>query len=185
MSMKVEKTPIPEVLIFTPKVFDDERGFFLESYNQNIFEDAGVSLEFVQDNHSRSCQGVIRGLHFQKKNPQGKLVRCIQGEILDVVVDIRIGSPTFGHNVCVKLNQENKKQIWMPPGLAHGFSVISKTAEFLYKATDFYNPQDEAGIRWNDPELAIDWQVKNPQLSKKDQSLPLFQNAMRRLSQFT
>jgi dTDP-4-dehydrorhamnose 3,5-epimerase len=183
--MKVENTTIPDVLILTPKVFSDARGFFLESYNQNIFKDAGVTIEFVQDNHSKSSQGVIRGLHFQKKKPQGKLVRCIQGEILDVVVDIRIGSPTFGHTLNVKLNQENKKQVWVPTGLAHGFSVLSETAEILYKVTDFYNPQDEAGIRWNDPELAIDWQVKCPQLSKKDRDLPLFQKAMRSLSQST
>ena len=185
MSMRVEKTTISDVLILTPKIFGDDRGFFLESYNQNIFKDAGISLKFVQDNHSKSSQGVIRGLHFQEKNPQGKLVRCIQGEILDVVVDIRIGSPTFGHTMTVKLNQENKKQVWAPPGLAHGFSVLSETAESLYKVTDFYNPQDEAGIRWNDPELMIDWQVNNPQLSKKDQDLPLFQKAMRSLSQST
>jgi len=185
MSVKVEKTTIPEVLILTPKVFGDDRGFFLESYNKNIFEDAGISQEFVQDNHSRSSQGVIRGLHFQKQNPQGKLVRCIQGEILDVVVDIRSESPTFGQVLTIKLNQENKKLVWVPPGLAHGFSVLSETAEFLYKVTDFYNPEDEAGILWNDPELTIDWQVKNPQLSKRDQGLPLFQTAMRRLSQFT
>ena len=185
MSMKVEKTTIPDVLILTPKVFGDERGFFLESYNKNIFKDAGIPLEFVQDNHSKSYQGVIRGLHFQKKYPQGKLIRCIQGEILDIVVDIRIGSPTFGHTLNVKLNQENKKQVWVPTGLAHGFSVLSETAEILYKVTDFYNPQDEAGIRWNDPELAIDWQVKNPQLSKRDQDLPLFQNIIRSFSQYT
>jgi dTDP-4-dehydrorhamnose 3,5-epimerase len=185
MSMKVEKTTIPDVLILTPKVFDDERGFFLESYNQNIFKDAGISLEFVQDNHSKSSQGVIRGLHFQKKKPQGKLVRCIQGEILDIVVDIRLNSLTFGSVLTVKLNQENKKQVWVPTGLAHGFSVLSETAEFLYKVTDFYDPEDEAGIRWNDPDLAIDWQVKNPQLAKKDQDLPLFQKVIRSFSQST
>ena len=185
MSMKVEKTTIPDVLILTPKVFDDERGFFLESYNQNIFKNVGISLDFVQDNHSKSSQGVIRGLHFQKKNPQGKLVRCIQGEILDVMIDIRTDSPTFGQYLAVKLNQENKKQVWVPPGLAHGFSVLSDTAEILYKVTDFYNPQDEDGIRWNDPELAIDWQVKNPQLSKRDQDLPLFQKVIGSFSQYT
>jgi dTDP-4-dehydrorhamnose 3,5-epimerase len=185
MSVKVEKTTIPGVLILTPKVFDDGRGFFLESYNQNIFKNVGISLDFVQDNHSKSSQGVIRGLHFQKKNPQGKLVRCIQGEILDVMIDIRTDSPTFAQHLAVKLNQENKKQVWIPPGLAHGFSVLAETAEILYKATDFYNPQDEAGILWNDPELAIDWQVKNPRLSKKDLDLPLFKKAMRSRSQST
>lgn len=185
MSMKIEKTTIPDVLILTPKIFGDERGFFLESYNQNTLESAGIKMEFVQDNHSRSSKGVIRGLHFQKKKPQGKLVRCIQGEILDVVVDIRFDSPTFGSVLTVKLNQENKKQVLLPPGFAHGFSVLSDTAELLYKVTDFYNPQDEAGIRWDDPELAIDWQVINPQLSKKDQDLPLFQKGMRFLSQST
>jgi dTDP-4-dehydrorhamnose 3,5-epimerase len=180
--MNVDKTTIPDVLILTPKVFEDERGFFMESYNQNIFKDAGIPLEFVQDNHSKSSQGVIRGLHFQEKNPQGKLVRCIQGEILDVVVDIRSNYPTFGHVFTVKINHENKKQVWVPPGLAHGFSVLSETAEFLYKVTDFYNPQDEAGIRWNDPELAIDWKVITSHISKKDQDLPLFQKAMRYIS---
>jgi dTDP-4-dehydrorhamnose 3,5-epimerase len=183
--MKAEKTTIPGVLILTPKIFSDERGFFQESYNQNVFKDAGISLKFVQDNHSKSSQGVIRGLHFQEKNPQGKLVRCVQGEILDVVVDIRSDSPTFGLVLTVKLNQENKKQIWIPPGLAHGFSVLSETAEFLYKVTDFYDAEDEAGIRWNDPELGIDWQVKNPQLSKRDQNLPLFHKAKKSLSQST
>ena len=183
--MKAEKTTIPGVLILTPKIFSDERGFFQESYNQNGFKDAGISLKFVQDNHSKSSQGVIRGLHFQEKNPQGKLVRCVQGEILDVVVDIRSDSPTFGLVLTVKLNQENKKQIWIPPGLAHGFSVLSETAEFLYKVTDFYDAEDEAGIRWNDPELGIDWQVKNPQLSKRDQNLPLFHKAKKSLSQST
>ena len=176
MSMKVEKTTIPDVLILTPKVFDDERGFFLESYNQNIFKNVGISLDFVQDNHSKSSQGVIRGLHFQKKNPQGKLVRCIQGEILDVMIDIRTDSPTFAQHLAVKLNQENKKQVWIPPGLAHGFSVLSETAETLYKVTEFYNHQDEAGIHWNDPELAIDWQVEEPRVSQRDQNLPLFQD---------
>ena len=172
MSMKIEKTTIPDVLILTPKIFGDERGFFLESYNQNTLESAGIKMEFVQDNHSRSSKGVIRGLHFQKKKPQGKLVRCIQGEILDVVVDIRFDSPTFGSVLTVKLNQENKKQVLLPPGFAHGFSVLSDTAELLYKVTDFYNPQDEAGIRWDDPGLAIEWPIEDPILSDRDQELP-------------
>ena len=120
-----------------------------------------------------------------KKKPQGKLVRCIQGEILDVIIDIRTDSPTFGQYLSLKLNQENKKLVWIPHGLAHGFSVLSDTAEIIYKVTDFYSPQDEAGIRWNDPDLAIDWQVKNPQLSKRDQDLPLFQNIIRSFSQYT
>ncbi|MBU2647037.1 dTDP-4-dehydrorhamnose 3,5-epimerase [bacterium] len=171
--MKIEKTDIPGILILTPKVFGDERGFFLESFNKKIFQQAGIEGEFVQDNHSKSTQGVVRGLHYQKKFPQGKLIRVIQGEVLDVIVDIRRGSPTYARWISILLTAENKKQVWIPAGLAHGFSVLSETAEFFYKVTDYYHPEDEAGIRWDDPQLNIDWQVKTPLLSKKDAKLPL------------
>jgi dTDP-4-dehydrorhamnose 3,5-epimerase len=177
--MKVETTAISGVLIVTPKVFADERGFFLESYNRREFEQAGITGEFVQDNHSRSCRGVIRGLHYQQRFPQGKLIRAILGRVLDVVVDIRPHSPTFGCWISVEISAENKRQVWVPPGLAHGFSVLSETAEFCYKVTDFYHPEDEQGIRWNDPALGIDWQINDPILSAKDQILPSFAAATR------
>jgi len=175
--MQIEKTEIPGVLILTPKVFGDERGFFLESYNREAFQRAGIESEFVQDNHSRSNGGVVRGLHYQKKFPQGKLIRAIQGDVLDVIVDIRKGSPAFSRWISILISAENKKQVWIPGGLAHGFSVLSETAEFCYKVTDYYHPEDEAGICWNDPQLDIDWQVQNPLLSEKDASLPLLADA--------
>ena len=175
--MKIEKTDLPGVLVLTPKVFGDERGFFLESFNKREFQQAGIEQEFVQDNHSKSTQGVVRGLHYQKKFPQGKLIRVIQGEVLDVIVDIRKGSPTFSRWISILLSAENKKQVWIPGGLAHGFAVISETAELCYKATDYYHPEDEAGIRWNDLQLNINWQVKNPLLSEKDRQLPFLDEA--------
>jgi len=175
--MQIEKTEIPGVLILTPKVFGDERGFFLESYNREAFQRAGIESEFVQDNHSRSNGCVVRGLHYQKKFPQGKLIRAIQGDVLDVIVDIRKGSPAFSRWISILISAENKKQVWIPGGLAHGFSVLSETAEFCYKVTDYYHPEDEAGICWNDPQLDIDWQVQNPLLSEKDASLPLLADA--------
>ncbi len=175
--MQIEKTEIPGVLILTPKIFGDERGFFLESYNRQAFKQAGIEQEFVQDNHSKSTQSVLRGLHYQKKFPQGKLICAIQGEVLDVIVDIRRGSPAFSKWISVLISAENKKQVWIPGGLAHGFSVLSETAEFCYKVTDYYHPEDEAGIRWNDPQLDINWQVQNPLLSEKDASLPLLAEA--------
>lgn len=171
--MKLETTTIPGVLIITPKVFTDDRGFFLESYNRKDFIETGIDDEFVQDNHSKSTKGVVRGLHFQKKYPQGKLIRAIQGEVLDVVVDIRKESPTFGKWVSILISEKNRKQVWIPGGLAHGFSVLSETAEFCYKVTDYYHPEDEAGICWNDPQLNINWQVQIPILSEKDKNLPL------------
>ncbi len=175
--MQIEKTIIPGVLIIKPKVFEDDRGFFLESYNKKEFMEAGIADEFVQDNHSRSTRGVLRGLHYQKNYPQGKLIRAIQGEVLDVIVDIRKGSPTFGKWVSVLISAENKTQVWIPKGLAHGFSVLSEIAEFCYKVTEFYHPEDEKGILWNDPQLAIDWKVENPVLSQKDRDLPLLEDA--------
>ncbi|MCH8537539.1 MAG: dTDP-4-dehydrorhamnose 3,5-epimerase [Alkalimonas sp.] len=177
--MQIEATAIPDVLLITPKVFADERGFFMESFNQRQFEQAlGRSVSFVQDNHSKSSQGVLRGLHYQIQQPQGKLVRVVQGEVLDVAVDLRRASPTFGHWVSARLSAENKRQMWVPEGFAHGFIVLSESAEFLYKATDFYAPEHERAIRWDDPKLAIDWQYAGPpELSAKDQQAPLFQQA--------
>jgi dTDP-4-dehydrorhamnose 3,5-epimerase len=163
-------TAIPGVILLEPKVFGDDRGFFYESYNQKVFNDAtGVDAHFVQDNHSKSSKNVLRGLHYQIQNPQGKLVRVTQGEVFDVAVDIRKGSKTYGQWVGVLLSAENKKQIWIPPGLAHGFLVLSETAEFLYKTTDYYSPAFERCIAWNDPDLAIEWPISGlPVLSGKD-----------------
>lgn len=171
--MNVIPTKIPEVLIFEPRVFGDERGFFFESFNEQVFaEKTGLTTKFVQDNHSRSSQGVLRGLHYQIQQPQGKLVRVITGTIFDVAVDIRKSSPTFGQWVGCLLSGENKRQLWVPVGFAHGFSVVSEVAEVLYKTTDYYAPQYERSILWNDPDLAIDWPLNGvtPILSAKDQA---------------
>jgi len=170
--MKVIQTEIEGVLIFEPRVFGDNRGFFYESFNQKVFDDAtGGGFSFVQDNHSRSARGVLRGLHFQKPpHAQGKLVRAAAGAVFDVAVDIRKGSPTFGRWVGAELSAENHRQMWVPPGLAHGFLVLSETADFLYKTTDYYAPQAEGAVRWDDPDLAIAWPDVGgpPQLSGKD-----------------
>ena len=168
--MKVIPTKIADVVIIEPKVFGDERGFFFESFNKKVFADkTGVTAEFVQDNHSKSARGVLRGLHYQIQQPQGKLVRVCCGEVLDVAVDIRKSSPTFGQWESVVLSAENKRQLWVPPGFAHGFVVLSESAEFLYKTTDYYAPEYERCIRWNDEELAIDWQYHGePLVSAKD-----------------
>jgi len=168
--MNVTPTQIPGVLILEPKVFADDRGFFYESFNQRVFEAAvGGPVTFVQDNHSQSKKNVLRGLHHQVEQPQGKLVRVLSGSIYDVAVDIRQGSPTFGRWVGVELSAENKRQIWIPPGLAHGFYVLSDSAEVLYKATDFYAPAHERTIRWDDPTLDIAWPLAGPpQVSGKD-----------------
>lgn len=155
--MHFQPASIPEVLIITPKIFGDERGFVMETYQARSFADAGIDSSFVQDNHSRSKQGVLRGLHYQIQQPQGKLVRVILGEIFDVVVDIRRASPTFGKWAAVRLLAENRQQLWVPPGFAHGFYVLSEWAEVLYKVSDFYAPQWERSILWNDPEIGIDW----------------------------
>ncbi|MGL4376466.1 MAG: dTDP-4-dehydrorhamnose 3,5-epimerase [Microcoleaceae cyanobacterium] len=171
--MNVIPTEIPDVLIIEPKVFGDERGFFFESFNHRVFaEKTGVNSEFVQDNHSRSVKNVLRGLHYQMENPQGKLLRVIMGEIFDVAVDIRKSSPTFGQSVSCILSAENKRQFWVPPGFAHGFLVLSDIAEVLYKTTEYYAPQHERAILWNDPDLAIAWPLpeNNPILSAKDEA---------------
>ena len=169
--MKVTPTAIPDVLIIEPRVFGDARGFFYESFNQKAFNEAtGLTLNFVQDNHSRSAQGVLRGLHYQIQQPQGKLVRVVRGAVFDVAVDIRKSSPTFGKWVGLELSEDNRKQIWIPAGFAHGFVVTSESAEFLYKTTDYYAPEHERCIAWNDQGIAIDWPLTTPpSLSAKDQ----------------
>jgi dTDP-4-dehydrorhamnose 3,5-epimerase len=177
--MKATPLDIPEVILFEPKVFGDERGFFFESFHQARFEQAvGRHVPFVQDNHSRSVRGVLRGLHYQIQQPQGKLVRVVQGAVYDVAVDIRRSSPTFGRWVGALLSAENKHQLWIPEGFAHGFVVLSETAEFLYKTTDYYAPQHERSIIWNDPDLAIDWHFEGtPILSAKDQAAARLRDA--------
>lgn len=174
--MKVIQTSIPDLLILEPKLFGDDRGFFYESFNRQKFADlTGRDVDFVQDNHSRSVKGVLRGLHYQIQHPQAKLVRVTQGAVLDVAVDIRKSSATFGQHVALELSAENKSMLWMPEGFAHGFVVLSDTAEFLYKTTDYWYPEHERCIRWDDPDLAIDWQLQAlPALSAKDgQGKPL------------
>lgn len=176
--MKITATSIPEVLIIEPKVFGDARGFFIESFNQKQFDEATRSeYQFVQDNHSRSSRGVLRGLHYQVRQPQGKLVRVVSGAVFDVAVDIRRSSPTFGQWAGVELSEENRRQLWVPPGFAHGFVVLSPTADFLYKTTDYYAPEYERSIAWNDSDLAIDWHFEGtPSLSAKDmKGVPLHQ----------
>jgi dTDP-4-dehydrorhamnose 3,5-epimerase len=169
--MKTTPTAIPGVLIIEPKVFGDARGFFFESFNQKAFNDAtGTDHQFVQDNHSRSAKGVLRGLHYQVMQPQGKLVRVVRGAVFDVAVDIRPDSPAFGHWVGVELTEDNHKQLWVPPGLAHGFLVLSDSADFLYKTTDYYAPEFERCIAWDDPAIGIEWPLEGLQLklSAKD-----------------
>ena len=173
--MNLIHTAIPDVLIIEPKVFGDQRGFFFESFNRRQFASLiGRDLDFVQDNHSRSEKNVLRGLHFQIQQAQGKLVRVIQGAVFDVAVDIRKSSPTFGQHVAIELSAENQRMLWVPEGFAHGFLVTSATAEFLYKTTDYYAPEFERSIAWNDPALAIAWPIEGaPSLSAKDQQAPL------------
>jgi len=177
--MKIIPTTIPDVLIIEPKVFGDERGFFFESFNDRIWrEQTGLDVSFVQHNHSRSTLGVLRGLHYQIRNPQGKLVRVISGEVFDVAVDIRRASPTFGAWFGTALSADNKRQLWVPPGFAHGFCVTSEAAEFLYLTTDFWYPEHERCIVWNDPDLAIEWPLAGePSLSAKDRQGSLFRDA--------
>lgn len=177
--MRFFPTTIPEVILIEPRVFTDERGFFLETYRQQQFEAAGIIANFIQDNHSGSYRGALRGLHYQIQQPQGKLVRAVAGEIYDVAVDIRRSSPTFGQWVGLVLSADNKRQLWVPPGFAHGFLVLSEWAEIFYKASDYYAPQHERTLLWNDPQLGIDWPLEagsQPVLSPKDaQGLTLTQ----------
>ena len=170
IQMKITPTTIPEVLVIEPKVFGDARGFFFEGFNQKAFNEAtGLDVQFVQDNHSRSAKGVLRGLHYQIQQPQGKLVRVVRGAVFDVAVDIRKGSATFGKWVGMELSEDNYKQHWIPAGFAHGFLVTSESAEFLYKTTDYYAPEHERCIAWNDPAIGIQWPLDAaPQLSSKD-----------------
>jgi dTDP-4-dehydrorhamnose 3,5-epimerase len=170
--MEVVRTSIPDVLMLEPKVFGDARGFFFESYNERAFREAtGLNVRFVQDNHSRSARNVLRGLHHQIKQPQGKLVRCVSGEVYDVAVDLRRASPTFGKWVGERLSAENKRVMWIPAGFAHAFLVLTDSADFLYKTTDYYAPQYERTIAWNDPDLSIEWPMDGePSLSQKDRA---------------
>ncbi len=174
--MKTIPTAIPEVLIFEPKIHGDKRGYFMETWRKSDFAQMGFDLEFVQDNQSKSNHGILRGLHYQINNPQGKLIRVVQGEIFDVVVDMRKSSSTFGQWVGVILSEENKQQLWVPPGFAHGYYVVSESAEMVYKCTDYYSPDDEHSLLWNDSALSIDWPLGDttPVLSEKDNlGLPL------------
>lgn len=180
--MNVIKTAIPDVLIFEPKVFGDERGFFFESFNHKLFEDAvGYPVTFVQDNHSKSSKGVLRGLHYQlPPHAQGKLVRCVAGEVFDVAIDIRKDSPTFGQSVGINLSAQNKRQLWIPEGFAHGFYTLTKEAEFLYKTTEYYFPESERSLMWNDPAIKIAWPIEDqPLLSKKDISAQSLKDMIR------
>ena len=167
--MRVVPTAIPDVLVVEPRVFGDERGFFFESWNRRALRDAGIDVDFVQDNHSHSARGVLRGLHYQIRHPQGKLVRVVAGEVFDVAVDLRRGSPTFGRHVAITLSAENRKMLWVPPGFAHGFCVTSESADFLYKTTDYWHAEHERTLLWSDPALGIAWPVDGaPLVAAKD-----------------
>jgi dTDP-4-dehydrorhamnose 3,5-epimerase len=168
--MKFTPTALPEVILIEPSVFRDDRGFFLEAYQRRKFEEGGISAPFVQDNHSRSSGGVLRGLHFQAKKPQGKLVRVVRGAVLDVAVDVRVGSPTFKKWVGVELSEDNFRLLYIPPGFAHGFATLSDVAEMEYKVTDFYDKHDEVTLQWNDPDVGVQWPIASPVLSAKDQA---------------
>ena len=178
--MKITSTAIPDVKILAPKVFGDDRGFFMETWNAQLFSELGIQHGFVQDNHSRSVKNTLRGLHYQIEKPQGKLVRVTRGEVFDVAVDLRKDSPTFGKWVGEYLSERNNRMLWVPPGFAHGFLVVSETADFHYKCTDFYAPEHERTILWNDPNLAIDWRIKHRKsllLSEKDKDGDSFEHA--------
>ena len=171
--MNIVRTELPGVVVIEPKVFGDPRGFFVETWQSRRYGEAGLPTVMVQDNVSRSSKGVLRGLHYQWPHPQGKLVYVLEGEIVDVAVDIRLGSPTRGRSVVVRLSSEDKRQIYVPPGFAHGFYVTSPTALITYKCTDYYRPEFDRGVRWNDPRLAVAWEAENPLLSAKDAALPM------------
>ena len=179
--MKFQPTAIPGVLLIEPDVHRDDRGFFLETYHRDKYRQGGLDAEFVQDNHSRSVAGTLRGLHAQLKRPQGKLVRAVRGEIFDVAVDIRRGSPTFGHWVGERLSDDNFRQLWVPPGFAHGFCVLSEIAEVEYKCTTLFDRDDEIALAWDDPDLAIDWPISTPSLSAKDRAASRLAEAAERL----
>ena len=174
--MNVTATNLPEVLVIEPRVWGDARGFFFESYHEEKFAHAGITSRFVQDNHSRSKRGTLRGLHYQRTRPQGKLCRVVRGEVLDVAVDVRVGSPRFGQWASVLLSEENQRMIWVPRGFAHGFVVLSESADFLYKCDDFYDPSDEGGVAWNDGDIKVDWSWSEGEdaltISDKDRALP-------------
>jgi dTDP-4-dehydrorhamnose 3,5-epimerase len=170
--MNVISTPLPEVLIVEPKLFGDHRGFFLEMYQLDKYAEKGISRPFVQDNLSRSTRGVLRGLHLQNPSAQGKLVTALRGKVLDVAVDVRIGSPNFGRHVAVELSEDNRRQLWVPRGFAHGFVVLSENADFYYKCDDVYSPKDEIVVRWDDPTIGISWGIDNPSLSARDAAAP-------------
>ena len=171
--MNVIATDLPEVLVIEPKLFGDERGFFLETYQLARYSACGITRPFVQDNMSRSSYGVLRGLHLQNPMTQGKLVSALRGRVLDVAVDVRLGSPNFGRHVAVELSEENRRQLWVPRGFAHGFVVLSDTADFFYKCDELYSPRDEITVRWDDPAIGIRWGVESPSLSAKDATAPL------------
>ena len=179
--MKFFPTEIPDIILVEVPKFGDYRGFFMETYHAEKFADGGMAAKFIQDNHALSQKNILRGLHYQLKFPQGKLVRCIQGEILDIAVDIRRSSPTFGKWVGEVLSSENARQLYVPPGFAHGYVVRSQHAEVEYKCTELYHPEDDYGILWNDPEIGIDWGIENPILSEKDKQQPLLKNVKERL----
>ena len=174
--MNALETDIPDVLIIEPKLFGDQRGFFLETYQFERYAACGISRPFTQDNLSRSARGVLRGLHLQNPMTQGKLVSVLRGQVLDVAVDVRRGSPTFGRHVAVELSDENRRQLWVPRGFAHGFAVLSDTADFAYKCDNAYSPKDEIVVRWNDPDLGINWRIENPSLSARDSAAPLLKD---------
>jgi dTDP-4-dehydrorhamnose 3,5-epimerase len=174
--LQVHDTHLKGVRLIIPRVFEDERGFFLETFNAGVFEECGLPVNFVQDNHSRSTRGVLRGLHYQYPTWQGKLVRVVSGEIFDVAVDIRPESPTYGQWYGVTLSGDNKHQLYIPPGYAHGFCVLSDTVDVTYKCTALYNPSEDAGIRWNDPDIGIDWPISDPVVSAKDRNAPLLKD---------
>ena len=179
--MKFTETPLPGVILVEPRVFRDDRGFFLETYHAPRYREGGIAEPFVQDNHSRSSRGILRGLHAQREFPQGKLVRCVEGEIWDVAVDIRVGSPAFGEWFGTSLSAENFRQLYIPPGFAHGFCVLSEVAQVEYKCTELYHPEDELGLAWDDPDLGIEWPIEDPQLSKKDREAPRLAQVLDRL----
>jgi dTDP-4-dehydrorhamnose 3,5-epimerase len=179
--MRVLPTEIPGVLLVEPDVYRDSRGFFLETYHERRYREAGIAATFVQDNHSRSARGTVRGLHFQVRRPQGKLVRALSGEMFDVAVDVRRGSPTFGRWVGATLTGDNFRQIYVPPGFAHGFCILSEVGEVEYKCTELYDPEDELGVAWNDPQIGIEWPEAEPLLSAKDKAAPRLAEVLGRL----